>query len=109
MGAAILAAVGRLHTAAAMVRDVLRAVADAQHGQVPHKLAQVDLKCLPVVHRERRTAQNHANHAGVINGKLVIGKNLAEGVEFAHPPPNELGGLRAEVKDDNLLLHAASE
>ena len=37
--------------------------------------------------------------------KFVVGKDFAESVEFTHAATDELGRLRAEVENDNLLLH----
>ena len=105
MGAAILARVGLFHLATQRVRDELRAVADAQHGQTAHKLAEVYLERLGVVDRVGRTTQDDANDGGVVLRELVVRQNLAEGVQLAHTPSDELRGLRSEIKNDNLLLH----
>ena len=37
--------------------------------------------------------------------KLVVRKDFAESVEFAHAAADELGRLRAEVENDDFLLH----
>ena len=41
---------------------------------------------------------------GISDGKLVVGKYLAKGVEFAKAASYELSRLRTEVQDDNFLL-----
>ena len=46
-----------------------------------------------------------ANDCGVVLGELVVRQDLAEGVHFAHATAYQLGRLRAEVQNDNLLLH----
>ena len=97
MGPAILTAVGFFYLAAQRVRDELCSVTDSQYGQTANKLAQVYLEGLGVVDGVGRTAQYHANHRWVVLWKLVVGENLAEGVQFAHPAANELSGLRTEV------------
>ena len=105
MGAAILACAGRFHLATAAVGNVLGAVAYAQHGHLAHKLAQVDLEGFGVVHRVGRTRENDSNYALVAHRELVVGQNFAERVELTHAAAYELGRLRAEVENDNLLLH----
>ena len=42
----------------------------------------------------------------IVLGELVVRKNLAKGIQLTHTAANELRGLRAEIEDDNLLLHA---
>ena len=103
MGAAILAGVGFLDLSAIDVRNILRSVADAEHGHLADKLREIDLKSVGVVHREGRTAEDDADDALVANGKLVVGQNLAERVEFADTATNQLCGLAAEVEDDDFL------
>ena len=105
VGTAILARIGLLDTASKGVRDELRAIADAQDGQAAYKLREVDLECLRIVHREWRATQDDANDRWVVLGELVVGQNLAEGIQLAHTTANELCGLRTEIEDNNLLLH----
>ena len=101
----VLAASGRLHVAAVGIGHELRAVADAQQRQAAAYVGEVDLKSLPVVHREGAAGEDDAPHAFVAVRKLVVGHNLAIHVQFAQAAPDELGGLRAEVKNDNFLFH----
>ena len=105
MGTSVLTAVGLLHLATQGMRDELRSITDAQHGHTTYELAQVYLEGLGIVDAIGRTAENHAYHRGVVLRKLVVGHNLAKGVQLAHPAANELRGLRAEVENNNLLHH----
>ena len=57
------------------------------------------------MHRIRASAEDYANNAGIVLGKLVVGHNLAEGVELAHTAADKLRGLRTEIKNNYLLLH----
>ena len=55
--------------------------------------------------RVRTAAEDDADDARVVLGKLIVGQNLAEGVQLADTAADELRGLRSEIKNDNLLLH----
>ena len=105
MGTTVLTRVGFLHLATATVGYVLRPVADAKHRHLANELAQIHLKGFRVVNRIGRTGKNHANHRLIANRELVVGQNFAKRVEFAHATTNQLSGLRAEIQDDNFLLH----
>ena len=85
--------------------DELRTIADAQHGETPDKLTQVYLERLRVVNRERRTAQDHTNHRGIVLRELVVGQDFTEGVQLTDTTADELRGLRTKIQDYNLLLH----
>ena len=85
----------------------LCAVADAKHWQASYKLCEIDLECFWVVNRIGRAAEDYSDYRRVVFRELVVGKNLAEGVELTHATANELGRLRAEVENDNLLLHVS--
>ncbi len=105
VGASVLARVGLLHPSAIGVGNELRSVANAEHGDFPDKLREIDLEGVGVVHREGRPAENHADDALVAHGKLVVRKDFAERVEFADATGNQLRGLAAEVEDDDFLVH----
>ena len=105
MSTSVLTRVCLLDLTAKGIRNKLGSVANAQHRQASHKLAQVNLESLRVVNTVRRTAEDDTNDRGVVLGKFVVRKNLAEGVEFAHTTAYKLSSLRTEIQDDNLLLH----
>jgi len=105
VGTPILASAGRFYLAPVGIADILCAIADAKHRVLADDAAQIGLERLRVVHGIRTAAENHSNDRGVIMGKLVVGNDLAEGVQLAHTAADELRGLRAEIKDDDLLLH----
>lgn len=66
------------------------------------------VRCLEgfrIMHTIRRTAEDDANHVGVVLRIFVIRQNLAERIEFAHTTADELRGLRPEVENNDFLLH----
>ena len=89
----IFAGVRLFHPATVAVRNKLRTIANAQHGEFSDKLTEVYLEGFRVMDRKGRTTEDDTNDGRVILWKLVVGQNLAEGIEFAHPSPDELGGL----------------
>ena len=89
----VLARIGCFYLASVSIADELCSIANAKHGNTPNKLAQVYLKSFLVVHRIRASAEDDTNNAGVVLRKLVIGHNLAEGVEFANTTADKLCGL----------------
>ncbi len=93
MGTPILTAVGLLHLAAKGVRDELRTIADAQHGQTAQELREVYLEGLRVVDAVGRAAEDDADDVGVVFRKLVVGQDLAKGVKFANAAAYQLCGL----------------
>ena len=103
VGTSVLARISLFHLATEGVRDELGAIANAQHGQATYELAQIDLESLRVVNRVGRTAQDDTNDIGVVLGELVVRHNLAKGVELADTTAYELGGLRTEIENNNLL------
>ena len=105
IGTSVLTGVGSLNLSAIGVADELCAIADAEHRNASHKLAQVHLEGLLVVYRVGASAEDNANHGWVVLRELVVGHNLAEGVELAYTTAYKLCGLRTEIKNYNLLLH----
>ena len=97
IGTTILARVGFFNLTAKGVRDELCTIADTQNWHLAYKLAQVYLESLRIVDAIGRAAQNDTYHGIVAHRKLVVGHNLAEGIELAHPTANELGGLRTKI------------
>ena len=105
MRTSVLSRISLLHLSSQCVRHELRSVAYAQYRQSAHEVAKVNLKRLWVVHRIRRAAEDDSDDRGVVLRELVVGKNLAEGVELTDASSYKLGRLRPEVEDDNLLFH----
>ena len=98
IGTTILTRVGLFNLATKCVRNELCTIADAQHRHLTNKLREVNLKCLWVVNRIRRTAKDDTDDIGIVVLRiLVVRQNLTEGVEFTHPAANELRGLRTEI------------
>ena len=93
VGPSVFTRVGLLHLSAQRVADELSTIADAQHRQASYKLREVDLESLRIVHRKGRSGEDDADDRRVVDGKLVVGKNLAEGVKLTHTTADELCGL----------------
>lgn len=93
VGAAILATVGSLHLTPIGMGDKLCAVADAEHGNLADKLREIYLESLGVVDRIGRSREDDADDGGVVLGKLVVGQDLAEGVQLADAAADKLRGL----------------
>ena len=102
---AIFATISLLYLATIGMGDILCTIADTQHRQPADKLTEVNLEGLRVVDRERRATEDDSDDGGIILRKLVVRKNLAEGVELSDTTSDELRGLRSEIENDNLLLH----
>ena len=79
------------------MRDKLRTIADAQHWDAAHKLRQIDLEGLRIVHTIGRTTEYHANHRGIVLRELVVWHDLTEGVELTHTTANQLRRLGTEI------------
>ena len=86
----------------------LGAVADAKYGQSAAETRKVNLKGLGVIDGEWTSAENDTDDRWVVMRKLVVGEDFAESVEFAHTTSDELRRLRAEIEDDDFLLHRGS-
>ena len=105
VGTSVLTRVCLLDFSAISIRDVLRAIADAQHRHFAHKAAQVYLEGFGVVNAVWRSAQDYSYHLAVVFRIFVVRQNLAERVKLSHTAAYELSGLRTEIKDYYLLLH----
>ena len=101
----VLAAAGGFHLAPVGIGDELRAIADAQDGQLAADAVQVHLERLLVIHREGASGQDDALHAPVAVGELVVRHDFAIHIQLADAAADELRGLRTEVENDNLFLH----
>ena len=102
---AILTAVGLLNLSSKGMRDELCAIADSQYRDTTHKLLEINLERLRVVNRVRRATQDDSNHTRVVLRELVVGQNLAEGIQFTDTTTYQLRGLRTEIQNNNLLCH----
>ena len=105
IGPAVLAGAGRLHASPVGIGDELRAIADAQDGQLAANVRQVHPESLPVVHREGAAGEDDAFHALVAMRELVVRHDFAIHVQLAETAADELRGLRTEVENNNLFLH----
>ncbi len=106
--AAVLTRRRRLDGAAVAVRHELGAIADTQHRNCLIDFSDIDTVGVLVVHRQRTARENHTDDTVLgftAEGILVVGDNLAVNIQLTHTTPDELGRLRAEIEDNNLLLH----
>ena len=88
-----------------MVRDELSAIADAQQRHLPFDVRQIDNGGFLIAHRERAAAENHALDILANGRNLVVRMDFTIDVQLAQAATDELGHLRAEVKDENHFLH----
>ena len=108
VGTAILARGSRLYLAAIGQRHELCSVADAEYGDCRSNGGDVNLIGAFVVHRQRAARQDYTDDVLLCLlavGILVVGDDFTIDVQLADSTPYKLGGLRAEVEDDDFLLH----
>ena len=99
---------GTFDLAAAAVRDILGAIADAQQRQTAFHEAQIQLRSVGVPHGARTAGQDDSFH-GVVQGRhLVEGKYFAENVQFAQTATDQLGHLGTEIEDQYLIHRGSS-
>ena len=106
LGAAELAVMAALDLAAELLRHGLLAVADAEHrhaGVVDR--GRRERRAL-VEHRGRAAGEDHALRPHRAEGLLGLLErhDLAIDPLLAHPPGDELGHLRAEIDDQDLVV-----
>src|SRR6218665_2182575 len=105
IGSAVFAHLRFHHAAAGFMRYKLRPVADAQYR---HRLKkrQVNIGRTRLVNPPTAAPKNDALYF-LVNGRHMIkGVNFAIYIELAHPSGDELGVLRTEVKNQDLVSHA---
>ena len=105
-GPPVLARTGALDAAAVVMREVLRAVADAQQGKTPLDAAQVHLRCVRRRDGAGASGEDHALDRIVEFGDLVERMDFAVNAEFAEAASDELRHLGAEVKNNDLFNHS---
>ena len=106
VGTTIFATSCWFHLATQGVAHELCTIADAQDRHAASELAQIHAESLGVIDDVRATFQDDADNIGVANREFFVGQYLADCVKLAQTACNELGGLRTEVENDNLLsLH----
>ncbi len=107
LGVAEFAHLARLDLAAELSGHGLHAVADAQHrhAQLEHRLRRARRRLLG--HRHMAARQDHAAGAEIAHELLadVVGMDFAVDPRFAYAPRDELCVLRAEVEDEDFLMH----
>ena len=101
--AAIFAAVGGIHLAAAGMGQILGAVADAQQRQTAAEGAYVHLRGIGVPYAAGTAGKDDTLHRAVQGRYLIIRVDFAIYIQFAQAPPDELRNLRAEVQNEDLI------
>ena len=106
LGAAEFAVMAALYSASELLRHRLLAVADAEHRHagVIDRLGRQ--RRVLVEHRGGPAGQDHRLRLHVAEGglRLLVGHDLAIDLFLAHPPRDQLGHLRAEIDDQNLVM-----
>src|SRR5262245_38388450 len=84
----------------------LQAVADAQNGDIQIEDLRIAVRGSLVVHAGRSAGENDAarGELGDTGRRQVMPHDLAEDVEIAHAPGDELRVLPAEVEDQDALF-----
>ena len=104
VGAAKFAMIRFQHLASVVVRGDLHAVADAQYGHTELKDRGVDLRRTGDVHRGWPARQDDAGGALHRGGGGMERVDLAEDLGLADAACDQLGHLRPEIKNDDLLV-----
>ena len=106
LGAAEFAMVPAFDVAAELRRHRLLAVADAEHRDACLIDRLGDERRVLVEHGGRPARQDHRLRLHGAEGgfRLLVGHDLAIDLLLAHPPGDELGDLRAEIDDQDLVV-----
>ena len=94
---------GALDLAAAVVRDVLGAVADAQDRQLAFHTVQVELRGVGVADGTRAAGQDDTLHGVIQRRHFIKRKDLAIHIQLPQAAADQLGHLGAEVEDQDLI------
>ncbi len=108
MCAYILAARHRLYLTSVFKCHKLGAIADSKHGYGGKNGVEIDVGRVFGIYTQRAAREYDADDT--LGGfppvrVLVVGDDFAVDAQFADTASDELGGLRPEIKNDNLLLH----
>ena len=110
LGVAELAMRARLDLAAELHRHREHAVADAEHGnaELEHRVGRAQLVLL--VGRSVAARQDDPLRRELADERIadVVRMDLAVHVRLAHAPRDQLRDLRAEVEDQDLVVHVRS-
>src|SRR5690349_7981243 len=105
-GAAEFAMMSALDLAAELLRHRLFAVTDAEHRHAGFINGHWGERRILVEHRRRPAGEN--DRLRLQGGERVFGllkrRDLAINLLFAHAPRDQLGDLRAEIDDENLVV-----
>ena len=106
LGASELAMMSCLHRAAELCRHRLLAVADAEDRHacvIDHRRGE---RRIPVEHGGWAARKDHAFRPHRLEGffRFLEWHDLAIDLVLAHAPRNQLGDLRAEINDQNLVV-----
>src|SRR5262249_17498012 len=106
LGMPVLAPRCRPHLAPKLMGDVLKAIAYPQNGQSHGEYALIRDRSILIIDRGRASAQNDPGRT--IGFDLIkrscTWENRGEDFQLAHATRNQLGILRAKVKNDNRLV-----
>ena len=108
LGIAEFAHFAQLHLAAQLFGHGLHAVADAQHRHAGFKYCRRNARRIALDHRIRPARKDDAGGAVIAHEVIinVIRINFRKYAAIAHAARNQLSNLGAEIKDQNLGMHA---
>ena len=107
LGAAELAMMAGLDLAAELLRHRLLAVADAEHRHAGLVDRGGGERRVLVEHRGRAAGEDHRlrpHRARRLPRRFLVGHDLAIDALLAHAPRDQLGHLRAEIDDEDLVV-----
>ena len=86
----------------------MRPVAYPQNRHLLAEFGQIYRRRIGIANGEGATGKDNALRGGGDFGNVVVGMDFAINVQFADPAGDELGVLRTEIQNQNLLGGHAS-
>jgi hypothetical protein len=86
------------------MRHILRPVTNAQNRQSAVELFKIKSRWIFLPYRIRTTRKDYTFYTAVNFGEMIKGVDLAVNVELPDTARNELGELRAKVKNEDRIL-----
>ena len=102
-GPPVFAAVAAFHRSAALLGQILGAVADAQQRNPPPQPGQVHLGRVGIPDRTGAAGEDDASDGAVQLRHFVIGEDFTENIALAKAPADQLGHLRAKVEYEDFI------
>ena len=103
IGTTVFTCTGLFNLTAIDIAEQLCTVADSKYGILAYNARQVRTECVIGIHAKRRSTQNHTYNVRIIFWETDIRENLAERIQFSYSTAYQLSGLRAKIKNNDLL------